>query len=141
MDHRGVIGRQLERDGRTGGVPDNMSASRAQVGQQRLCVGCMLRETDCRRVAGTPGLAPLVVPDEPVPARQGGGGHERPEAASDWAIGNQQHRFARSFDLVLQLRAVDIHLVHFKSSRGVCARAMAQPAGLRLRPRRLLSTA
>ena len=97
---------------RAGRVSDDMRPADTQVVEQRSGVGRVVREAHRRGGARAAGLAAPVIPDQAVALDQRLLGQQRQERARHRPGRDQQHRLARSLQLVLQLDLADRGTLH-----------------------------
>jgi hypothetical protein len=94
VNNVGIIDGQLEGDDCACRVTGHVSASDAQVVEQRGRVGRMLGETDRLHGMGATDLSPLVIPDQAVALDQCHLREERQEAVPDGAEADEDHWLA-----------------------------------------------
>ena len=102
---------------RAAGVAGDVGARHSEMVEERRGVGGVVGDAHRRRGVGAADPTPLVVSDQLVAVGQRRFGQERQEAVGEDGA-DEQHRFARSDHLVLQLDAVDLCDLHGSSFRG-----------------------
>ena len=124
-DDLGVVEGQLGGDRRAAGVAGDVRARHAEMVEERGGVGGVVRDAHRPRGVGAADPATLVVADQLVAVGQRRFREERQEPVGEDGA-DEQHRFARSDHLVLELDAVDLCDLH-ESSSDLLGRGLVVP--------------